>query len=66
MSITSKVNAAREARLWISGVIIPIAGIAVAYFSNPENQQKAKNFVDNTKNNVVSKFNKTKSRVWSK
>lgn len=34
----NKIELYREARLWITKVIIPLAGIATLYFSNPDNR----------------------------
>lgn len=32
----NKIELYREARLWITKVIIPLAGMATLYFSNPD------------------------------
>lgn len=34
----NKIELYREARLWITKVIIPLAGMATLYFSNPDNR----------------------------
>ena len=34
----NKIELYREARLWITKVIIPLAGMATLYFGNPDNR----------------------------
>ena len=34
----NKIELYREARLWITKVIIPLAGMATLYFSTPDNR----------------------------
>lgn len=37
-----KIELYREARLWITKVIVPLAGMATLYFSNPDNREDFK------------------------
>lgn len=37
-NMRNKIELYREARLWITKVIIPLAGMATLYFSNPDNR----------------------------
>jgi hypothetical protein len=37
-NMKNKIELYREARLWITKVIIPLAGMATLYFSNPDNR----------------------------
>lgn len=50
------VDAAREVRLWMSQVIIPIGGIIV--MTNPKVSSKVNEGVNNVKNKVRGVFNK--------
>ena len=42
----NKIELYREARLWITKVIIPLAGMATLYFSNPDNRADFKTHYD--------------------
>ena len=50
-----QIEAAREARLWISQIIIPAAGVVVAAMTIPEIREKAVE-----KKNKVVEFTKNK------
>lgn len=49
-----QIEASREARLWISQVVVPVVGAAMIAMTNPD-----------IKNYVSDKFEKTKEKVNS-
>ena len=58
MTKRQRIDASREARLWIGQVLIPAAGLAAVALSNPETREKAKNVWDKGVNKVKSLFKK--------
>ena len=50
-----QIDASRETRLWITQVILPIAGVAMMI---PETRQAVMEKIKNTKKNIENKFKK--------
>ena len=53
-----QIDAARELRLWIGQVIVPIAGFSAIYLSDPYRRAKAKAVVQDGMNKVKTVFKK--------
>lgn len=60
MTTRQKIDRSREARLWISQVIIPAAGVTAVILGKPETRQKAIDGVNKIVDKVKSKFSKNK------
>lgn len=58
MTKRQRIDASREARLWIGQVLIPAASIAAVALSNPETRAKAKDVVNKGVSKVKSLFKK--------
>lgn len=53
-----QIEARRETRLWITQVILPLAGITTAALSIPEVRQGIKRKASEVKSKVKAKFNR--------
>lgn len=62
MTKRQKIDASREARLWLGQVIIPAAGMAAVVLTNPETRAKAKNAVNKGVTKVKSLFKKEEAK----
>ena len=51
-----QIEASREARLWISQVLIPVAATAGIILANPENRKAVLSKVDKIKTSIKKKF----------
>lgn len=56
------IEAAREVRLWIGQVIVPLAGVVVTTMSIPEVRQAAAAKATEVKLNIENRINKKKFR----
>lgn len=53
------IDAAREARLWIGQIIVPVAMVASAVISNPEALNAVADKYNNVKTAIHNKFKKS-------
>lgn len=53
-----QIEASREARLWLSQIVIPAAGVAVMAMANPEIKQAVSNKYKDVKASIEKKFKK--------
>lgn len=53
-----QIDAAREARLWIAQVVVPVIGFGALYLSDPYRRAKAKAVAQDSVNKVKSIFKK--------
>lgn len=61
MSKRTRIDASREARLWIQQVFIPAATLVVTAISIPEVRNTAKIKMEETKQFIQKKFNNRKN-----
>lgn len=52
------IDAAREARLWIGQILVPVAMVASAIISNPDARNAVANKYNNVKTTIHNKFKK--------
>lgn len=53
-----QIEASREARLWLSQIIIPAAGVVAMVMANPEARQAVSNKYKDVKASLKKKFKK--------
>ena len=63
MTKRQKIDASREARLWISSILVPIGSAVTAIaVSRPDLVEKAKSTATNVKDKAVKKYNEVKEK----
>lgn len=62
MTKRQRIDAAREARLWMGQVLIPAAGLAAVALSNPETREKAKGAWNKCVTKVKTVFKKEEAK----
>lgn len=60
MKPMERIEAAREARLWLKQIITPVTIVTAVVLSKPENRQKLKAGLDKGKDKITHIFNKDK------
>lgn len=53
-----QIEASREARLWLSQIVIPAAGVVAMVMANPENRKAVSNKYKDVKASIKKKFKK--------